>query len=320
MQVSVRRADQEGAIVIQSFTAMSESVRKMGRQRVVVTAAHDEDVLLAIGEAARMEIAQPVLIGQRDLILQIGKNRGLDLESFTLIDEPDDSQACHLAVRIIRQGDGDAIMKGLVGTAVLLKAILNRETGIKDRELLSHIGLFFIEKIGRFVMVTDAAMSIAPDLHVKTQLIGNAVDAMHLLGVDRPRVACICALEQVNEAMQATVDAAGLVRLNRQGKIGGCLVGGPFALDNALFTEAARHKGVTDPVAGNPDILLMPNIEAGNVLYKALSFLCNSPGAGLVVGASAPVILTSRSDDHETKLHSIILALYLAALKKGISC
>lgn len=304
-------------MVIQSFAAMAEKVREMGRQRIVVAAAHDEDVLLAIHEAARMEVARPLLIGQKDRILKIAREKDLDLESYALIDEADDAKACQLAVRIIREGGGDAIMKGLVGTAVLLKAILNRETGIRDRELLSHIGLFFIEKIGRFVMVTDAAMSIAPDLPTKIQLINNAVHVMQLLGIDQPHLACLCALEQVNEAMPATVDAAELARLNRQGRISGCLVGGPLALDNALFPEAARHKGITDPVAGNADILLMPNIEAGNVLYKALSFLCDSPGAGLVIGASAPVILTSRSDDHETKLHSIILALYLAALKKG---
>lgn len=299
---------------------MSQGVRKMGRQRIVVASAHDKDVLQAIDEAVHMGIAAPILIGNKERIAQIAEQNGIDVRLCVLIDEPDDIEACSLAVRIVRQGDADAIMKGLVGTAVLLKAIVNKETGIRDRELLSHIGLFYIAKVRRFVIVTDAAMNIAPDVQRKTQLIRNAVDVMQLLGIDRPGVACVCALEQVNEAMQATVDAAELVRLNRIGEIGGCLVGGPFALDNALFTESARHKGITDPVAGNPDILLMPNIEAGNVLYKALSFLCDSTGAGLVVGASVPVILTSRSDERETKLNSIILALYLAALKKGVSC
>ncbi len=306
--------------MIQSFSAMSQDVRKRGRQRIVVVSAHDTDALRAIDEAVQMEIAAPILIGNKERICQISSQNGIDIKSYLLIDEADDVEACGLAVRIIRQGDADAIMKGLVGTAELLKAVLNKETGIRDRELLSHIGLFYIEKIRRFVIVTDAAMNIAPDVQKKTQLIGNAVEVMRLLGIDRPNVACVCALEQVNEAMQATIDAAELVRLNRAGEIGACLVGGPLALDNALFTESARHKGITDPVAGNPDILLMPNIEAGNVLYKALSFLSDSPGAGLVIGASAPVILTSRSDDQKTKLNSIILALYLAALKKGVSC
>lgn len=299
---------------------MSQGVRKRGRQRIVVASAHDTDVLRAVDEAVQMEIAVPILIGDKERIFQIAKQNGIDIKSYLLIDEADDAEACSMAVRIVRRGDADAIMKGLVGTAVLLKAILNKGTGIRDRELLSHIGLFYIEKIRRFVIVTDAAMNIAPDVQKKTQLIGNAVEVMQLLGIDRPNVACVCALEQVNEAMQATIDAAELVRLNRAGEIGACLVGGPLALDNALFTESARHKGITDPVAGNPDILLMPNIEAGNVLYKALSLLADSPGAGLVVGASAPVILTSRSDDQKTKLNSIIFALYLAALRKGVSC
>lgn len=308
--------DQEGFKVIATFASMGQRLSQMGRQRLVVAAAHDEDVLQAVSRASQMDITAPILIGRADRIQQTAKTRGIDLSAFRIIDEADDARACQLAVQMIREGEADAIMKGLVGTAVLLKAILNKETGIRDRALLSHIGLFFIPGIDRFVMVTDAAMSIAPDLAAKKQLIGNAVDALHLLGIARPLVACVCALEQVNPAMQATLDAAELVRMNQEGEIPGCLVGGPLALDNALFIEAARHKGIDHPVAGSAHILLMPNIEAGNVLYKALSFLCESSGAGLVVGAKAPVVLTSRSDHDQTKLNSIILALYLAAMRK----
>ncbi len=304
--------------MIQSFTAMSEGARAKGRQRIVVAAAHDEDVLLAVDEAARQGIAQPILIGSRDRTTNLADNNGIDLSSYQLIDQPDDDAACRLAVRMIREGDADVIMKGLVGTSVLLKAILNKEMGIRDRTLLSHIGLFFISKLKRSLIITDAAMNIAPDLECKKHLIDNAVEVLHLLGLGLPKVACVCALEQRNQAMPATVEAAELVRLNRQGLIEGCQVGGPLALDNALFVEAAQHKGITDPVAGQPDILLMPNIEAGNILYKSLTFLCESPGAGLVVGAKAPVIVTSRSDDHEAKLNSIVLALYLSALKKDV--
>lgn len=303
-------------IVIQSFTAMSDRVKESGRQRIVVAAAQDNDVLLAVDRAARLGIAEPVLVGHRDMILEAADHCGVDPSRYEIINEEDNSEACKTAVRLIREHKADAIMKGLVGTALLLKAILNKETGIRDRELLSHIGLFFIAKTERFAIVTDAAMSIAPDIFMKRHIIENAVEAAHLLGIEIPKVACVCALEKVNPAMQATVDAAQLVGMNLAGEILGCLVGGPLALDNALFAEAAQHKGITDPVAGNPDILLMPNIEAGNVLYKALAFLCDSPGAGLVLGAKAPVILTSRSDNDDTKLNSIILALYLASMKK----
>ncbi|HZK29335.1 MAG TPA: bifunctional enoyl-CoA hydratase/phosphate acetyltransferase [Clostridia bacterium] len=302
--------------MIQSFTAMRERVKECGRQRIVVAAAQDADVLLAVDRAVRLGIAKPILVGHRRNILEASSLGGVDISQYEIIDEGDEIEACKTAVRLIRQHKADAIMKGLVGTAPLLKAILNKETGIRDRELLSHIGLFFIAKTGRFAIVTDAAMSIAPDIRAKKHILENAVEAAHLLGIEKPKVACVCALEQVNPSMQATLDAAELVRMNHEGEILGCLVGGPLALDNALFLGAAQHKGITDPVAGNPDILLMPNIEAGNVLYKALAFLCDSPGAGLVLGAKAPVILTSRSDNDDTKLNSIILALYLSAKKQ----
>jgi phosphate butyryltransferase len=302
--------------MIQSFATMGERILAMGRQSVVVAAAQDDDVLLSIDKAAALGIAEPMLIGRKDDILKAADHCGVDVTPYEIIEEADDVAACNLAIRLIREGRADAIMKGLVSTAYVLKAVLNKETGIRDRALLSHIGLFFIKKTQRFCMVTDAAMCIAPDAEQKRHILENAVEAAQLLGIERPNVACVCALEKVNPAMPATVDAQTLVRWNREGIIRDCVVGGPFALDNALFKEAARLKGVEDPVAGEPDILLMPNIEAGNVLYKALAFVADSPGAGLVLGAKAPVILTSRSDNDETKLNAIILALYLAAMKK----
>ncbi|HNZ62751.1 MAG TPA: bifunctional enoyl-CoA hydratase/phosphate acetyltransferase [Bacillota bacterium] len=304
--------------MIPSFDCMGDRIVDLGLQRIAVAAAQDDDVLLSIDNAARLGIAEPLLIGRRSDILKAGERCGVNAGGYEIIEEEDDIESCRIAVRLIREGQADAIMKGLVSTAYVLKAILNRETGIRDGELLSHIGLFFIPKTARPVMITDPAMSIAPDVNTKKHIIENAVQAAHLMGLPEPRVACVCALEKVNPAMQATVDAEELVRMNADGELTGCVVGGPFALDNALFKEAASHKGITDPVAGNPDILLMPNIEAGNILYKALAFLCDAPGAGLVLGAKSPVILTSRSDSKETKLHSIILALYLAAEKKRL--
>ncbi|HHX19335.1 MAG TPA: phosphate butyryltransferase [Clostridiaceae bacterium] len=298
--------------MIQSFDFMNEKIVASGRRRIAVAVAQNEDVLLSIDKASALGIAEPILIGHRDKIIEAGNRCGVRAEQYEIIEETDDVEACNLAVRLIRMEYADAIMKGLVGTAYVLKAILNRETGIRDGELLSHIGLFFIPKINRPMIVTDAGMCIAPDVAAKKHIIENAVKVAHLLGIDEPQVACICALEKVNSAMQATVDAEELVRMNREGDLTGCRVGGPFALDNALFPDAARRKGVTDPVAGNVDILLMPNIEAGNVLYKALAFLCDAPGAGLVLGAKAPVIVTSRSDLMDAKLNSITLALYIA--------
>lgn len=302
--------------MIQSFTLMSERVKRLGRQRIAVAAAQDEELLRSIAQAWELGIADPILIGNKGEIEKIAAGSGLDLAPFDLIDEPDDRKACRLAVRLVRQGAAGSIMKGLVGTGPLLKEILDRETGLRDRKLLSHVGLFSLASLGRSILITDAALTIAPDLSAKKQLIENAVGAARLLGADLPKVACVCALERVNPAMTATQDAAELVQMNRRGEIEDCLVGGPFALDNALFIEAARHKRISDPVAGDPDILLLPDIEAGNVLYKALSLLCEAPSAGVVLGAKAPIIVTSRSDKGETKLNSILLALYLAAAKE----
>ncbi len=302
--------------MVQSFAFMSERLKELERQSLVVAAAHDEPVLRALVKAADLGLVNPILIGDKARTLAIAREHQLNLSSFDMIDSPDDQASCLQAVQLVRQGQAGAIMKGLVATAMLLKAVLNRETGIRDRPLLSHMGLFFVKKTGRMTMITDAAMNIAPDLAAKKAIIENAVTAAHRLGIERPKIASVCALETVNPAMQATVDAAQLVAMNQSGEIQGCLMGGPLALDNALFLEAARHKGIEDPVAGMADILLMPNIEAGNVLYKALAFLCEDPGAGLVLGARAPVIVTSRSDNDQTKLNSIILALYLAALKE----
>jgi len=280
---------------------------------MAVVAAQDENVLLSVDKAATLGIVDPILIGRRKDIIEIGNRCGVRTEQYEIIDEVDDVAACNLAVRLIRQGYADAIMKGLVGTAYVLKAILNRETGIRDKDLMSYIGLFFVSRFNRPLIMTDTAICIAPDLKTKKLIIENAVNAAHLLGIDEPQVACVCALEKVNPAMQATVDAEALVQMNRDGELTGCRVGGPFALDNALFQDAARHKGITDPVAGHADILLMPNIEAGNMLYKAFAFLCEFPGAGIALGAKAPVIMPSRSDTKETKLNSITLALFLAA-------
>ena len=297
--------------MIQSFDFMNEKIVASGRRRIAVAVAQNEDVLLSIDKASALGIAEPILIGHRDKIIEAGNRCGVRAEQYEIIEETDDVEACNLAVRDTH-GICRRHYEGARRHRLRAQSDPESRNGIRDGELLSHIGLFFIPKINRPMIVTDAGMCIAPDVAAKKHIIENAVKVAHLLGIDEPQVACICALEKVNSAMQATVDAEELVRMNREGDLTGCRVGGPFALDNALFPDAARRKGVTDPVAGNVDILLMPNIEAGNVLYKALAFLCDAPGAGLVLGAKAPVIVTSRSDLMDAKLNSITLALYIA--------
>ena len=187
------------------------------------------------------------------------------------------------AVKLVRDGQADAVMKGIVDTSIILKAVLDKEIGLRDAPVLSHVALFQVPGYDRLLYVTDAAMNIAPDLEAKKHIVSNAVKVAHALGNPNPIVACLCAVEKVNPKMPATLDAAALVEANAAGALPGCTVIGPLALDNAVSPEAARHKGITDPNAGHADILLVPNIETGNVFYKSMVFMAKSQNAGLLL-------------------------------------
>ena len=200
------------------------------------------------------------------------------------------------------------LMKGLIETKTLLKAILNNEYGLRGSGIISHVGVFEVESLDRLIVVTDAAFNIEPSLSDKIHIINNAVKVSKAFKIEQPKVAVICAVEVVNEKMKATLEAASLSKMNDRGQIKGCLIDGPLALDNAISLESAKHKNIVSKVAGQADILLMPNIEAGNVMYKTLTYMTNSKCGGILVGTSAPVIITSRSDSSETKLYSIALA------------
>lgn len=204
------------------------------------------------------------------------------------------------------------VMKGLVDTATFLRSVLNKEVGLRTGKLMSHVAVFDIDDYDRLLFLTDAAFNTYPDVKAKAQMINNSVVVAKACGVDMPKVAAVCAVEVVNEDMQATVDAAILAKMNDRGQIKGCVVDGPFALDNAISEEAAHHKGVHGEVAGKADILLLPNIETANVMYKTLTLLSKTRNGGLLVGTSAPVILTSRADSFEVKVNSIALAALVA--------
>ena len=207
-------------------------------------------------------------------------------------------------------------MKGLVDTATFLRSVLNKEVGLRTGKLMSHVAVFEIEGIDRLILLTDAAFNTYPDLKAKVQILNNAVDVAHACGIELPKVAPVCAVEVVNPDMPATIDASLLSKMNDRGQIKGCIVDGPLALDNALSEEAAHHKGITGKVAGKADVILLPNIETANVMYKTLTYTSKSRNGGLLVGTSAPVILTSRADSFETKVHSIALAALVAETKK----
>ena len=291
------------------FTRILEKVKKQKRKIVAVACAEDEDVLNAVENARKFEIITAILVGDKDKIVKILNELKFDVDNYEIIDAKTIEEASKLAVQLVSQGKADIVMKGLVDTSIILKAVLSNEYGLKIHgNLLSHVGVFFNENYHKPFIVTDAAMNIAPTLDEKVKILNNAVKIAQDLGVEIPKVACICAKEKVSAKMEATVDAEKIQKMCEEGVIKNCIVAGPFALDNAISKEAAIHKGITHTVAGDADILLMPQIESGNVLYKALTYFSKSESAGIIVGAKAPIILTSRADSEETKFNSILLA------------
>ena len=273
--------------------------------------AQDDDVLKAIKTAYDKGIVNGYLIGNEAEIRAIATEINLDLSEFEIINILDLAEASLKAVELVSSGKADLVMKGLVDTGIILKAVLNKEVGLRTGNVLSHVAVFDVPTYHKILMVTDAAMNIAPDLNAKKQIIENTLFVTRALNIEMPNVGVIAAKEKVTESMIATVDAGELVKMNKEGLITGCVVGGPFALDNAVSKEAAEIKGIKDPMAGDVDVLLCPTIEAGNVLYKALNFLANAKSAGIIVGAKAPIVLTSRADSDDSKLNSIALGVLM---------
>jgi phosphate butyryltransferase len=279
---------------------------------IAVACAHDEDVLLSLDRAAAQGLVRPVLIGRGAEIDRLRERLALSRPGPDVVDCTDDARASELAVRKVSAGEAQMLMKGHVSTSVFLRAVLNKEWGLRKRPLLSHLAVFEMPDPARLLFVTDVAMSVAPDLAQKIQIIDNAVEVAQRLGIERPRVAVVAAVETVNPEMPATIDAAILAKMADRGQIRGCVVDGPLALDNAVSAEAARRKGISGPVAGAADVLVVPDIEAGNLLYKALGLLARWRLAAVVVGAAAPIVLTSRADSDDAKYNSIALAATLA--------
>ncbi len=286
------------------------------RPVVAVAAAQDTCVLSALRTAVDRGLCHALLLGDEGEIRTVAAQAGIDLNNMEIIDCPDKAECCKQAVRLVREKRAQAVMKGLVSTATMLREVVNRETGLRESALLSYVGVFELPGFDRLIYLTDPAMNMYPDVAAKKHIIENAVQVANVLGNDMPIVGCLCAIETVNPKMPCTLDAAELVRMNREGEIKGCIVTGPLALDNCLYREAALHKGIQDPNAGKADILLVSAIETGNALYKSFSLVAKASSAGVLVGASAPVILTSRNDSEETKLNSIALAMRIAYERK----
>lgn len=281
---------------------------KKSRKKLVLAVAQDSYALEAVSKAVQKGFIDPVLVGNQLQIKQIAMEGGINLDGYVIIDEPDNMRAVESAVRLVHEGSADVLMKGGCSTAQLLKGVLNRDWGLRRGDLLSHFALFEIPAYHKLLGISDVAINISPSLADKTAIINNAVDFLGRLGVTCPKVAMIAAVETVNEQMPATLDAAKLTHMNRENSIVNCLIEGPLAFDTAISRESAIHKNINSEVAGDADLLIMPDIEAGNILYKALAYFANSKVASVILGASAPVVLTSRSDSEEAKLNSILLA------------
>lgn len=296
--------------MFRTFSDILDAVCRRETKTIAVAMAQELEILKAAWRAREMGLANSILIGEEGEIETTAKSLEIPLEGFEVIHEPDPDRTVQRAVDLAREGKADVLMKGLVGTAPLLRAVLDKEKGLRTGRILSHVTVFEPPGYERLFLLTDAAMNIAPNLERKVELIKNAALIARSLKITKPKVAPICAVELVNTEMPATVDAALLAKMADRGQLAGVYIDGPLALDNAVSTQAAQCKGIVSPVAGEADILLAPSIEVGNVLYKTLHYFC--PGvkmAGIVTGAQVPIVLTSRADSQETKLQSMALSL-----------
>lgn len=301
--------------MLKSFQQIMKQAIRQKSFKISVAAAHDEEVLIAVEAARKKEIADAVLIGDEEKLKSIAHRRNIDLDKYEVIHEMDLMKASEKAVSMVSQGKAQMLMKGLVDTSIVLKAVLDKTIGLRTERILSHTAVFEVSGFDRLIFLADAGMNIQPNIDAKKHIIENTVDTARGLGNICPKVALVCAKEKMDSKMPCTVEAKKLEEMYKDGEIKNCIVGGPFGLDNAVSEEAARHKGVEHPVAGKADIIIVPNIEAGNILYKSLVYFSKSKNAGIIMGAKAPIILTSRADSSESKLNAIALAAVIAESK-----
>lgn len=295
--------------MIYKLSELTEKAKNKPKRKIAVAAAEDEPVLKAIKAGMQDGIVTPVLIGDRAEIERIALAIDFDLSGVQIIhNDKGVTESARIAVSMVKSGQADILMKGFVSTGALLKAVLDKENGLRKGKILSHVAFFESPHYHKLLCVTDVAMNIDPDFDTKVHILNNAVEACHKIGIATPKVAVVAAVEVVNPKMEATVHAAMMKTMSDRKQFAGCIVDGPLALDNAVNKEAANHKGIVSTVAGDCDVILVPNLEAGNMFYKALNFLGGATVAAVIMGASVPIVLTSRSDSESSKMLSIALA------------
>jgi len=276
-------------------------------KRLVLAAAGDEHSIDAVIAAYKMGVIEPILVGRKEEIYKLTQDCK-QIDQFKIYDISNDKEIVKKAVELLVNNEADILMKGNVTTATLLKGVLNKDYGIRNKSFLSHFALFEIPNYHKLLAITDVALNILPSLEHKVHIVENAVRFIRKIGIQKPKIAALSAIEMVNEKMPSTLDAALLSIMQRRGQIKNCLIDGPLAFDNAISIESKKQKKLGGEVAGNADILLVPNVESGNILYKSLVAFADAKVAGIVLGAEFPIVLTSRADSEETKLNSILLA------------
>jgi phosphate butyryltransferase len=295
--------------MLKRMSDLYDLVNKSEKKTVALAAAHDELALQAITHAVERGFVDAILVGNEEKIKRVAYDNELDISNMEIFNIPKNLEAVEKAVRLVHDKDAGILMKGGISTANLLKGVLNKEWGLRKNPVLSHFALFEVKAYHhKLIAVTDVALNIAPNLKDKINIVNNAVEGLNLIGIETPKVAVIGAVELVNEMMPATMDAALLSKMAQREQIENCIIDGPLSFDIAISERSAQYKGIISDVAGDADLLLMPDIEAGNILYKSFVFFADAKVAGVILGASAPIVLPSRADSERSKLDSIVLA------------
>lgn len=294
--------------MLQNFIEAKAKVKSFPKRRVAVVGAGDIDVIEAVFDAKNEGLIEPIFIDSKEKILKANSDK-FDLSGIEIIDEREKIPQCQAGIKLVKENRAEILMKGLIPTPILFKEVLNKETGLRFGKLLTHIGIIKTPNYHKMLVMTDGGIVIAPTLDDKIAILENASVVTKALEIEKPKVAVISAVETISTNMQSTVDAAILTKMYERGQLPGFIVDGPLAMDNAVSKEAAQHKGIKSEVSGDPDILLMPNIESGNIFYKTLVYLGGGADtAGIVIGAKVPLVVPSRSDSPQNKLNSIIMA------------
>ena len=305
--------------LITKFEQVFEKIKTHPKKQIAVAVAHDPTVIDAVIMADELDITDYILVGDEKKIIEISEDAGFDVKVNKIYNETNSIKAVERAVQLVKSNKADILMKGFVNTDDFLRGVLNREKGLRTGKIMSHVYVLESSALKRLLFITDGSVNIYPDLETKCSIILNSIYLANIFDIKDPKVAVTTAIELANPKMPSTIDAAVLAKMSQRGQFSGKIIDGPLALDNAISPWAAEHKGIGGPVAGHADIIVVPSIEAGNMLCKAHVYLTGGNLAGVVIGASAPIVLTSRADTSQSKLNSIATAVLMANMERALS-